>query len=125
EGGSHHSLIVDQGTRLLMIEAPQTSARVQAVLDTLKGRFPTKAVGLVVNSHHHWDHAGGLRGALAAGIPVLTYAGNTAFVRGIGSARKTVMPDQLAIRVGAARAPLPAISAVQDSVVLGRGDGQV
>jgi len=125
EGGTHHSLIIDQGTRLLMVEAPQTSARAQAVLDTLKGRFPTKPVGLVVNSHHHWDHAGGVRGVLAAGVPVLTYGGNTGFVRGIGSARKTVKPDQLAIRVGAARAPLPAISAVQDSVVLGTGDGRV
>lgn len=125
EGGTHHSLVVDQGNRLVVVEAPQTSARVQAVLDTLKGRFPTKPVGLVVNSHHHWDHAGGVRGALAAGVPVLTWAGNTGFVRGIGSARKTVKPDQLAIRLGAARAPLPAINAVQDSVVLGTGDGRV
>lgn len=125
EGGTHHSLVVDQGTRLLVVEAPQSSARIQALLDTLKGRFPTKPVGLVVNSHHHWDHAGGVRGALAAGVPVLTSTGNTGFVRGIGSARKTVKPDALAIRVGAARAPLPAISSVQDSVVLGTGDGRV
>lgn len=125
EGGTHHSLVVDQGTRLLVVEAPLSSARVQAVLDTLKGRFPAKAVGLIVNSHHHWDHAGGVRGALAAGVPVLTWTGNTAFVRGIGAARKTVKTDALAIRVGAARAPLPAISAVQDSTVLGTGDGRV
>jgi glyoxylase-like metal-dependent hydrolase (beta-lactamase superfamily II) len=97
----------------------------QAVLDTLRARFPTKPVGLVVNTHHHWDHAGGLRAALAAGVPVVTQASNAAFVRGIAAARKTVNPDELARRLGPARVRPPAITAVQDSLVLGAGDGRV
>jgi glyoxylase-like metal-dependent hydrolase (beta-lactamase superfamily II) len=125
EGGSHHSLVVDQGTRLVLVEAPQTAARTQAVLDTLRARFPGKPVGLVVNTHHHWDHAGGLRAALAAGLPVATHARNVAFVRGIGAARKTVNPDALARRLGAARVRVPAITAVEDSLVLGAGDRRV
>ncbi|MFN2400357.1 MAG: hypothetical protein ABR543_17220, partial [Gemmatimonadaceae bacterium] len=40
EGGSHHSLVVEQPARLVVVEAPQTSARSRAVLDTLRKRFP-------------------------------------------------------------------------------------
>ena len=96
-----------------------------AVLDTLRARFPTKPVRLVVNTHHHWDHSGGLRAVLSAGVPVVTQAGNVAFVRGISVARKTVKPDALARRLGPARIPVPAITGVADSLVLGSGDGQV
>ncbi len=125
EGGSHHSLIVDQGTRLLVVEAPLSALRMEAMLDTLRARFPGKPVGLVINTHHHWDHSGGLRAVLAAGVPVVTQARNVSFVRSIATARKTIRPDVLSRRLGPARPPLPAISAVEDSLVMGRGDGQV
>ena len=125
EGGSHHSLIVDQGTRLLVVEAPLSAFRMEAMLDTLRSRFPGKPVGLVINTHHHWDHSGGLRAVLAAGVPVVTQARNVSFVRSIATARKTIRPDVLSRRLGPARPPLPAISAVEDSLVIGRGDGQV
>ncbi len=125
EGGTHHSLIVDQGTRLVLVEAPLSAQRMEALLDTLHARFPTKPVGLVINTHHHWDHAGGLRAVLAAGVPVVTQARNVSFVRSIATARKTIRPDVLSRRLGPARPPLPAISAVEDSLVIGRGDGQV
>jgi len=125
EGGSHHSLIVDQGTRLLVVEAPLSAMRMEAMLDTLRSRFPGKPVGLVINTHHHWDHSGGLRAVLAAGVPVVTHARNVSFVRSIATARKTIRPDVLSRRLGPARPPLPAISAVEDSLVVGRGDGQV
>jgi glyoxylase-like metal-dependent hydrolase (beta-lactamase superfamily II) len=125
EGGTHHSLIVDQGTRLLVVEAPLSAQRMEALLDTLHTRFPAKAVGLVINTHHHWDHSGGLRAVLAAGVPVVTHARNVSFVRSIATARKTVRPDVLSRRLGPARPPLPPISAVEDSLVLGTGDGRV
>ena len=120
EGGTHHSLVVEQSDGLIVVEAPQTSRRSQAVLDTLRTRFPGKRVAMAVNTHHHWDHAGGLRAYLAAGIPVATAAGNTAFVRGVGAAQKTVAPDALS-RGGR---PLQ-VHAVDDSLVIGSGDGRV
>ena len=120
EGGSHHSLVVEQPDRLIVVEAPQTSRRTQAVLDTLRARFPGKPVGMVVNTHHHWDHAGGLLAYLAAGIPVVTASGNTAFVRQIGMAVKTVAPDALSRRSRA-----PQAIAVDDSLVIGAGNARV
>jgi hypothetical protein len=53
EGGSHHSLIVDQGTRLVLVEAPLSAQRMEALLDTLRSRFPGKPVGVAINPHHH------------------------------------------------------------------------
>ena len=120
EGGSHHSLVVVQGERLVVVEAPQNATRVGAVLDTLRARFPRHRVEMVVNTHHHWDHAGGVRAALAAGLPVVTHARNVEFLREIGSATKTVAPDALS------RAPrAPVVRAVTDSLVIGTGDQRV
>jgi glyoxylase-like metal-dependent hydrolase (beta-lactamase superfamily II) len=118
EGGTHHSLIVDQGTRLVVAEAPLSAQRMEALLDTLRSKFPGKPVGLVINTHHHWDHAGGLRTVLAAGVPIVTHARNVSFVRSIGTARKTIRPDALS------RSGHPSesrITSVEDSLVVGSG----
>jgi glyoxylase-like metal-dependent hydrolase (beta-lactamase superfamily II) len=120
EGGSHHSLVVEQPDRLVVVEAPLNSRRSQAVLDTLRARFPAKPVGMVVSTHHHWDHAGGLRAYLAEGIPVVTANGNVAFVRNIGSAPKSVAPDALSRQARPLR-----VQAVDDSLVIGSGTGRV
>ncbi len=122
EGGSHHSLIVDQGTRLVVVEAPLSAQRMEALLDTLRSKFPGKPVGTVINTHHHWDHSGGLRTALAANVPIVTHARNASFVRSIGTAKKTVRPDALS-RSG--KPSGSAITVVEDSLVVGSGATRV
>ncbi|HEX9582654.1 MAG TPA: MBL fold metallo-hydrolase, partial [Gemmatimonadales bacterium] len=120
EGGSHHSLVVEQAQELIVVEGPQTSRRSQVVLDTLRSRFPSKPVRLLVNTHHHWDHAGGVRGYLAAGVPVLTHARNAAFIRGIAATQKTVAPDALSRGTRP-----PEVRTVEDSVSVGSGNGRM
>jgi glyoxylase-like metal-dependent hydrolase (beta-lactamase superfamily II) len=122
EGGSHHSLIVDQGTRLVLVEAPLSAQRMEALLDTLRSRFPGKPVGVAINTHHHWDHASGLRTVLVANIPVVTHARNVSFVRSIGSARKTVRPDAIS-RSG--RPSRSTITGMEDTLTIGTGDSRV
>ena len=122
EGGTHHSLVVDQGKRLVVAEAPLSAQRMEALLDTLRSKFPGKPVGLVINTHHHWDHAGGLRTVLAANLPIVTHARNVSFVHSIGTARKTMRPDALS------RSGHPSgstITSVEDSLVVGTGDTRV
>jgi glyoxylase-like metal-dependent hydrolase (beta-lactamase superfamily II) len=120
EGGTHFSLVVEQPAQLVVVEAPQNAARTKSLLDTLRARFPQKPVGVVVNTHHHWDHAGGLRAVLAAGLTVLTQRRNVTFVRGIASARKTMVPDALT-----RRGRPGAVRAVDDTVTVGTGDSRV
>ena len=120
EGGTHFSLVVEQGPGLLVVEAPQSSARSSAVLDTQRTRFPGRTVTGVVLTHHHWDHSGGIRGYMARGIRVIAHHRNAGFIRGIAAARKTVAPDRLS-----RGAPVPAVVSVRDSLVLGTGAGRV
>ncbi len=120
EGGSHHSLVVEQGRGLLVVEAPQSAARSAAVLDTLRRRFPNQPVTAVVLTHHHHDHSGGLRAYQARGIRVLAHYRNAEFVRTVAAARKTVAPDRLS-----RGSPGPGVTPVRDSLSLGTGPGRV
>jgi len=119
-GGTHNTLVVEQAKGLILVEAPQSAARMKAVFDTLAQRFPKKPVQLVVATHHHWDHAGGIHEVLARGIPVLAQEGNAEFFRTIGAAKKTVAPDT---RAGAKRAVT--VRTMRDTMTVGDGAGQV
>jgi glyoxylase-like metal-dependent hydrolase (beta-lactamase superfamily II) len=120
EGSTHHTLVVEQGNGLLLVEAPQSAARMRAVLDTLARRFPGRAVTQVVNTHHHYDHSGGVREVMARGIPVVTHSRNVEFVNRVAAAPKTVAPDGLSR--GGRR---PAVRGVGDTLVIGSGDSRV
>jgi glyoxylase-like metal-dependent hydrolase (beta-lactamase superfamily II) len=120
EGGTHHSLVVEQGNGLLVIEGPQSAVRTNAVLDTLRARFPGKAVTGVVMTHHHYDHSGGIRAYQARGIRVIGHYRNGAFARKVGTAPKTVAPDRIARGAAA-----PPFVPVRESLSLGTGAGRV
>jgi glyoxylase-like metal-dependent hydrolase (beta-lactamase superfamily II) len=120
EGGNHFTLVVDQGDQLLLVEAPLSNQRMRAVLDTLRSRFPGKRVGVVVSTHHHWDHSGGLREVVAEGIPIVTHAANAAFIRRMAEAPRTVAPD-----LQAERRRRPTLRTLTDSLALGSGAGTV
>lgn len=120
ESGSHHSLVVEQPTGLVVVETPQNSAQTRALLDTLRSRFAAKPVTLTAMSHHHWDHSGGVREALASGLPIAVHRRNGDFVREIAQARKTVAPDALSRRPRA-----PVIRLVSDSLTVGTGDNRL
>jgi glyoxylase-like metal-dependent hydrolase (beta-lactamase superfamily II) len=49
-----------------------------------------------VNSHHHFDHAGGLRAFAAEGTTVMTHESSRAYLERVLSIPATVRPDHLA-----------------------------
>lgn len=94
-GGSHNSVAIEMSDHLLLVEAPLYDGRSQAVLDALK-RLSNKPVRYVVNSHHHFDHAGGLRTAAAAGATlVVSEAARPWFERTLANPNR-IGPDALA-----------------------------
>jgi glyoxylase-like metal-dependent hydrolase (beta-lactamase superfamily II) len=73
-GGSHNSVAIELDSQIVLVEAPQYAGRARAVLEAANKLVAGKQVLSVINSHHHFDHAGGLRAAAAEGATLFTSA---------------------------------------------------
>jgi glyoxylase-like metal-dependent hydrolase (beta-lactamase superfamily II) len=102
-GGSHHSVAVEFPDYVAVIEAPQSEARSVAVIDEVRRVVPNKPIRYVVNTHHHFDHSGGLRTYAAEGATIITHAMNRPFYEKAFAAPRTLNPDKLAQSKKAAR----------------------
>ncbi len=71
-GGSHNSVAIDMKDHIMVIESPLYDGRALPMLAEVKKLSPGKPIRFVVNSHHHFDHAGGLRSAVAEGATLVT-----------------------------------------------------
>ncbi len=78
-GGSHNSVAVEFSNFVAVVEAPQNEERSIAVIDEVTKLVPSKPIRYVVNTHHHFDHSGGLRTYLAHGSVVVTHHSNKDF----------------------------------------------
>jgi glyoxylase-like metal-dependent hydrolase (beta-lactamase superfamily II) len=95
-GQSHHSVVVEFADHLTLIEAPQNDARATAVIAKARSLRTNKPLTMVVNTHHHFDHSGGIRAAVSEGLSVVTHQGNAAFFQNAASRAHTIAPDALA-----------------------------
>ena len=97
-GGSHHSLLVEFDDYVAIVEAPQNEARSLAVIAEAARLVPGKLVRYVINTHHHFDHAGGLRTYLSQGTTVVTHETNKQYYLDIMfyPAPRTLQPDRMA-----------------------------
>lgn len=95
-GGSHHSVLVEFADHLMLIETPQNDARALAVIAKARELVPGKPLTQLVNSHHHFDHSGGVRAAISEGLTVITHQGNVAFFEEMAKRPHTIAPDALA-----------------------------
>lgn len=94
-GGSHQSALVEFADRLVLIEAPQNDARTLAVIAKARELRPGKPLTHVVNTHHHFDHSGGVRAAVSEGLTLITHQGNAAFFAEIVKRPHSLVPDAL------------------------------
>jgi glyoxylase-like metal-dependent hydrolase (beta-lactamase superfamily II) len=95
-GQTHHSVLVEFKDHGVLIEAPQNDTRTLAVIERARALLKGKPVTMVVATHHHFDHAGGLRAAIAEGLTVITHAGNIATFERVADRPHTRSPDHLA-----------------------------
>jgi len=116
-GGTHHSVAVEFKDYAVLVECPLNDDRALAVIDAVKKTIPNKPIRYVVNTHHHFDHLGGLRACAAEGATILTATGNKPYYEELwGRLPHTMKPDRLA------KTPKkPVIEAVADKRVLSDG----
>jgi glyoxylase-like metal-dependent hydrolase (beta-lactamase superfamily II) len=95
-GQSHHSVLVEFGDHLTLIEAPQNDTRTLAVIAKARELRPGKPLTHVVNTHHHFDHSGGIRAAVSEGLTVITQKANAGFYQDAVGRAHAIVPDALA-----------------------------
>jgi glyoxylase-like metal-dependent hydrolase (beta-lactamase superfamily II) len=98
-GGTHNSVLVEFKDFLTVVEAPQNEARSLAVIAEANRLVPDKLIRYVVNTHHHFDHAGGLRTYLSQGTTVITHESNKQYYLDIMfyPAAHKLQPDRMSL----------------------------
>lgn len=94
-GGTHHSVLVEFSNYVAVIEAPQNEARSLAVIEEVKKLVPNKPIRYLINTHHHFDHSGGLRTYVDAGATIVTNDINKDFYEKAFASPRTLNPDRL------------------------------
>ena len=101
------------GDHVVVVEAPQNEARSELVIAETKKLIANKPIRMVVNTHLHFDHSGGLRRYVDEGATVVTHAANTGFYEKAWAGPRTLSPDRLATSD-----KKPAFQGVTDRTVL-------
>ena len=93
--GNAFSILFEFDDHLTLFEAPTSEARTKAVIDKARTLVLNKPLTEVIVTHHHFDHTGGLRTAVAEGLTVISHQGNEGIFKEMTSRKATVKPDLL------------------------------
>ena len=92
-GGSHNSLVVEMKDSLVVFDAPVSDWQSNWTLSAVRAKYLSKPVKYLVLTHHHMDHAGGLRAYAASGAILVVGKGTTEHYRRVLAAPYTRDPD--------------------------------
>ncbi|OOG39693.1 MBL fold metallo-hydrolase [Polaromonas sp. A23] len=95
-GGSHNSVLIEMKDYAVLVETPLYDGRSAAVLAEVRKLVPGKPLRYVVNSHHHFDHAGGLRTGVSEGATLITSGAGKPWYDKAMSTTNSIRPDAMA-----------------------------
>jgi hypothetical protein len=93
--GSWNSTVIRQSDGLVILEAPISSRYTQGVIEEARRRYPGVPVKAVLSTSDSWPHVGGVRFAVAQGLPVYILDLNRPLLERMMSAAHTLAPDPL------------------------------
>jgi glyoxylase-like metal-dependent hydrolase (beta-lactamase superfamily II) len=93
--GAGNSVLFEFDDHLTLFEVYASEANAKAVIDKARSLVPGKPLTEAIVSHHHFDHTGGLRAAVAEGLTIVMQRGNEAFIREVTSRPAKLFPDAL------------------------------
>ncbi len=98
-GGTHNSVLVEFKDFVAVVEAPNNEARSLAVIEEADRLAPNKPIKYLVNTHHHMDHAGGLRTYVSQGTTIVTHAVNKPYYLDVmlHPAPRELQPDRMSL----------------------------
>lgn len=94
-GGSANNLIVAMQDGIVVFDAPVNEGQSRWVIDAAKAKYPGKPIRYLVLTHHHNDHAGGMRTYVHEGATIIVPGQSKAFFESVVSVPRTLAPDAL------------------------------
>jgi glyoxylase-like metal-dependent hydrolase (beta-lactamase superfamily II) len=98
-GAGANSVAVEFRDYVAVVESPTNEQRSIVVIDEVHRLVPNKPIRYLVNTHHHFDHLGGIRTFVAEGATIITHERNRDFYQRVvfSPAPRTLQPDRLSL----------------------------
>ncbi len=95
-GISAYSVLIEMKDYLIVVEGPHGELRSMAVMGEVKKLVPNKPIRYLINTHHHFDHAAGVRAYAAEGVTIVTHEINRPYFEHAAANSWNLAPDRLA-----------------------------
>lgn len=96
EGPTHNSVAIEMKDQIVLVESPMFDGYAEQIFLAANALVPGKKVGTVIATHHHFDHAGGLRYAASEGATLVASSMALPYYEKIFSNPSLIAPDRLA-----------------------------
>jgi glyoxylase-like metal-dependent hydrolase (beta-lactamase superfamily II) len=93
--GGYNVLVVGFKDYVFVMEAPGNDNVSRQAIEQIKKTFPDKPIRYVAVTHHHDDHAGGIRAYIAEGATLIALPGEKTFFEKVAKSKFTIDPDSL------------------------------
>jgi glyoxylase-like metal-dependent hydrolase (beta-lactamase superfamily II) len=95
QGTGHATIVVEMNDYLVAVEGPLYEERTAPVVRSIKEKFPNKPIRYVIPTHHHLDHAGGIRAMMATGATLIAPFSAKEFYARVAKSSHSRRPDTL------------------------------
>lgn len=92
--GGYVALVVEFADHLAVVEAGQSEARGEQILQQIRANISDKPIRYIINSHPHSDHTAGLVPFIREGATLVTHENNVDFLRMALSTPRTLLGEE-------------------------------